>query len=372
MKKFCNRQTVVGLGFGDEGKGAVTQSLCRQILDESKSVDVVRYCGGPNAGHTVQNNGITHICSSFGSGTLLGVPTTINYTTLVNPMCLKEEYCKLQEIGIIPKFSMSGLCSVITPYDVLANLEDEENRQNGTCGKGMWKTKERLQKLGNNTFCDLSSHQKILYFLNKVSNYYGISRKNQLEDFYIQAVDFICEHVNHYNNTEYSVFESSQGILLDQTFGFQPYITPTNVLQSYIDGQYFFVTRTYTTRHGAGYIPTMIDGFYNLSDKFESNIDNDFQGTFKIGVLDLDIINRGIDRSGIDTKIPVENRNLVITHMDVPIKENKFFYKFNGVVHLIEDVDESKIANEIVKHLYIDFDEIYYLDAPDGNIKLIY
>ena len=62
---------VVGLQFGDEGKGLLTNFLCQ----ESPNSLVVRYSGGQQAGHTVVLDGKQHVFSNFGSGTLNGNPT---------------------------------------------------------------------------------------------------------------------------------------------------------------------------------------------------------------------------------------------------------------------------------------------------------
>lgn len=61
----------VGLGFGDEGKGATVDFLVRE-----RSADlVVRYSGGAQAGHhVVLPDGRRHTFSQFGAGTLAGVP----------------------------------------------------------------------------------------------------------------------------------------------------------------------------------------------------------------------------------------------------------------------------------------------------------
>jgi adenylosuccinate synthase len=62
----------VGLGFGDEGKGATVDALTRQFEADL----VVRYCGGSQAGHNVQlPDGRRHTFSQFGAGTLAGTPS---------------------------------------------------------------------------------------------------------------------------------------------------------------------------------------------------------------------------------------------------------------------------------------------------------
>ena len=60
---------VIGANYGDEGKGLITDYLCRQVENPL----VIRFNGGAQAGHTVTTpEGIRHIFSHFGSGTLAG------------------------------------------------------------------------------------------------------------------------------------------------------------------------------------------------------------------------------------------------------------------------------------------------------------
>jgi adenylosuccinate synthase len=70
---------VIDLGFGDSGKGNCTQFLCSQPKINNtvygSPVAVIRFNGGHQAGHGVRSGEIKHVFSSFGSGTLLGIPT---------------------------------------------------------------------------------------------------------------------------------------------------------------------------------------------------------------------------------------------------------------------------------------------------------
>ena len=75
FNKQLKIKIVIGSTFGDEGKGNVVQWLCQQALNAGKKVAVIRYSGGPQAAHTIYYNGIKHICSSYGAGVLLNVPT---------------------------------------------------------------------------------------------------------------------------------------------------------------------------------------------------------------------------------------------------------------------------------------------------------
>ena len=73
----------VGLGFGDEGKGATVDYLTRKYNADL----VVRYCGGSQAGHNVQlPDGRRHTFSQFGAGTLAGrVRTYLGPGVVIDP-----------------------------------------------------------------------------------------------------------------------------------------------------------------------------------------------------------------------------------------------------------------------------------------------
>jgi adenylosuccinate synthase len=118
---------VIGLGFGDEGKGKVVSSLCSQSPDHDKIV--VRYCGGHQAGHRVLlNDGSSHVFSHFGSGTLQGVPTYWSQFCTVDPMGLLNELDIL--LNKIPIFSTDKIrlyidakCPITTPYEKIHNQQ---------------------------------------------------------------------------------------------------------------------------------------------------------------------------------------------------------------------------------------------------------
>ncbi len=330
---------VVGISFGDEGKGNVVQYLCKQAFNNKENPLVVRYCSGPQASHTVFNNDITHICASFGSGVLLGVPTYIyNGTeTLVDPIALKAEYEVLIDKGIKPEFYIDPNCKIITPYDVIANRQNKESINNGTCGCGVWETINRYNKMSCCTIGDLIVVDSN-YILDRVLDFYNFDSCS-LDEAFREAVEFIKPHICKLDIKRYDtiIMESSQGLLLDGNRGLKPYITPCEIFPhdnlnlfpdiKFDDIEVYLVTRTYTTRHGAGYTPTEINGLIN-TDCFEANKDNKFQGKFKVGLLDIDLINKAINRHCLNNYDV--DYNLVVTHCDC-IK-SIFPYLVNGIV----------------------------------------
>lgn len=353
---------VLGSQWGDEGKGKTVQYLCKQAIKEGKKPLVVRYCSGPQASHTVIHDGITHVCSSFGSGVLLGIPTLIYpvHDTLIDPVALMAEYKVLQQKGITPIYDFSDYCYIITPYDVIANRQNQESLANGTCGCGIWETINRFYNNSKDdrfeiALTDIELRQR----LENVCNFYELNKQEELENTFIEAYRFLYKNKTNVNISDYDVIimESSQGLLLDGDCGLKPYITPCcigplnngdQLLPFWLDTcdvnyEIYFCTRTYTTRHGAGYIPTKSD--YINYPSFEANKDNQYQGQFKTGILDIDMINRGIDRHRLDN---IENSefNLVINHIDCI--GSMFEYIYRGRIHIVPDFDAvTRIQNLI-------------------------
>ena len=131
---------VIGLGFGDEGKGMVTNYLSSKFVDTF----VVRYSGGPQAGHTVcTKNGFRHIFSNFGSGTLNATSTYWSELCPIDPEAIVREKQVLFEKGFNPRLYIDNKCPVITPYDRIKNQNSSSDKLNGTCGIGFGATIQR-------------------------------------------------------------------------------------------------------------------------------------------------------------------------------------------------------------------------------------
>src|SRR4030095_10579316 len=131
---------VVGLGFGDEGKGTVVDALCAK--DDYGFV--VRFSGGPQAAHNVVlDDGTHHTFSQFGSGTFSGTRTILSRFMLINPFNLAKEANALRtKIGYDPQelLYISENCLVITNFHIDANKKRETRRgenRHGSCAQGV-------------------------------------------------------------------------------------------------------------------------------------------------------------------------------------------------------------------------------------------
>lgn len=367
---------VLGHTFGDEGKGVTVQWLCKKAIEEGKKPLVVRFSGGPQAAHTIFNGGTEHICSSFGSGVLLGVPTMYTEEVYMDPICLMNEFRTLQCKGVSPKL-FRGVHRIITPYDVLAGRNNSKVISDGTCGKGIYPTFERY-KHGQWTRVSFSL-DKPEYILKCASNYHKIERIPEYDDMFRKACLEILTEVysDKPSIKDYNVliFEGTQGLLLDMDCGLYPNVTPSRVglngLRSSVlqNAEVYIVTRTYTTRHGNGYEPKIPCPF-DLSNKYETNVTNEFQGNFKTGALEVGLLNRAYERHCIDNYVRKYNvsLNLVITHMDVIDGEFKIA---EGDAYLkgCRITNYEKCYSMIERHLCYRPDYVYYNDSVESNIK---
>src|SRR4030042_4301177 len=163
MKNFV----IIGLGFGDEGKGLITDYFCSKL----KNPLVIRFSGGHQVGHTVIYNDIRHMFSNFGSGTLRNIPTYWSKFCTINPIGLINEMNNLNKLGIFPILYIDERCPITTPFDIKANLLFEKDNDNGSVGVGFGKTIEREENFYSLTFLDLFYKDIFMEKLNQIKKY---------------------------------------------------------------------------------------------------------------------------------------------------------------------------------------------------------
>jgi len=384
---------VIGMGYGDEGKGITTDYLS----SKNPKATVVRFSGGQQAGHTVKlNDGRSHVFSTFGSGTLRGNHTHLSKFCTVDPICLMNEYDVLVDKRIVPSISIDPQCPITTPFEVYANRNDIENRENGSCGKGIWATYKREQDGYSLWAMDLKYPEIVAAKLENLSKYYGVDLKM---DRFFECVKAMLQFVeikefNFDNIEKYTpvIFEGSQGLLLDECHGFYPNITPShtglsNALSLASIDNIYLVTRAYQTRHGNGFM-TNENMPNNIKENgHEINVTNEFQGNFRRSILDIDLLNYGLERHGFTTKYKnfVENRNvnLVVTNLD-QIEDAWCFtkggklYQFENEEEFLKGIWENlviKVKHIITSHSPIsdNFEEyrMFYRDTNEEINKML-
>lgn len=306
---------VVGLGYGDEGKGLTTSFLC----NETENPLVVRFNGGHQAGHTVVYKGKRHVFSGFGSGALQGVPTYwSSYCTFYPPSFMRE-----YKLLPYPVIYVNPLCPVTTPFDIDFNRSSEEKTQHGSVGMGFGATIQRQEDNYKLFVQDLFYESILKEKLKAIANYYTIFNPEKDIEEFLQSVKEVRNVIRLADDSiigNYTpIFEGAQGILLDMDFGFFPNVTRSNTttknaLSIYPSAQeVYYVTRSYLTRHGNGYMPDEKE-LYLVNDKEETNKSHPYQGEFRKTHLNLDLLNYALacdDNFSSNLK-----KNLVITCID--------------------------------------------------------
>lgn len=322
-------KVIIGLVFGDEGKGITTSS----VTPSTNSI-VVRFSGGQQAGHNVMYDKLQHVHSSFCSGTLQGIPSYFSHYCTIHPSFIRNEYNILIKKGITPKLYIHPLALVTTPYDVLFNRTSVIDEANGTCGMGVGATMNRNLNSGYKLFAiDLLNPVILRQKMKNIEEYYS-SKINRNEELY-EALDYFYETVE--NNKYFSIadysflyrfrnitFEGSQGILLDMDHGIFPNVTYSNTtsknaleickLLEIEDISIYYVTRCYQTRHGKGWMSNN-DKISLINTENEINVHNMFQQDFRIGELDYDLLNYSLDIDDIYSS-KITNKSIIVTCLD--------------------------------------------------------
>lgn len=307
---------VIGAGYGDEGKGLITDYFCG-LSNENKKDKVlnIKVNGGAQAGHTVCRinsieTGYKHnVFRQYGSGTFTGADTLLLDTFMLNIDELLKEKLLLEEIYFNnTKLLISKGCQVTLPIHVYINrfIENTRTKKHGSCGLGIYetfhmnndfkqftvdnlleiyKTKDdqrfveyfnelslaylelREQELKKNEGIILSKKDKdsVLNDVNTENNRLLQSLTDLIKMDNIIFMESLQEAIEKFNYTRL-VFEHSQGLELDQfdTRNF-PHLTPSstgvmnivkelnrNNLTQGANIEICFVTRSYKTKHGAG------------------------------------------------------------------------------------------------------------------------
>ena len=345
-------KVVVGLGFGDEGKGLFTDYLCHQYPDSL----VIRYSGGHQCGHTVVTDNVEHVFSNFGSGTLRNVPTYWSRYCTVEPIGFIRELTLLKQKNINPFIYINKECPITTPYDIEHNKQQEKSNLHGSCGVGFGATIEREENHYSLQFGDLFYPDIFEEKLRAIGDYYNFPAS--LTEFVecsnlmttIKNVELVFFDLPEFPNY---IFEGSQGLLLDQNFGFFPNVTRANtgcrnVLRTLFsnDFEIFLVTRAYQTRHGNGFMTNENLGHNIKINLKETNKIHPWQGKFRRSMLDVSLLEYAINK---DVSIYKNTKNLVITCLDHIESNYGFTYKGN----IISCSNETEFINKIANILRI-------------------
>lgn len=296
-------KVVLGGMYGDEAKGACINKLCTN--KDPKDTIVVRFSGSSQCTHQVVTLDHTHSFSNYGSGTFQKIPTYWSKYCPFDPISLVNEYNILKDKLIeSPKLYVDFNCPVITPFDIISNRRCSITLEHGSCGSGFSKTIEREEKLFSLKVIDLYYPTIMIEKFRLIKEYY--KKINHFDEKEIKQIEkefvYNCNESiklvepttkNILYNFKDKIYEGSQGLMLDQNIGFFPHVTRSNTDLTNIDEQIdkvILVCRGYQTRHGNGPLSNENIPHKIKQNKYEHNVENEWQGKFRVSILDLDII----------------------------------------------------------------------------------
>ena len=373
---MSSAKIVVGSIWGDEGKGITTDFLCRGKT--RKSTIVVRFSGGQQAGHNVKINGVSHVHSNFGSGTLRGVPSYFSHHCTIYPVTIYREAHELYKKVDTIEIYYHPLVNVTTPADVAFNRLTAPQTNHGSCGIGVGATMKRNLETPYKVYgVDLLHLDTLKEKVESIYQYYcgllnmDYPRLKKLKEVYeeeskyfwkyVENIEFDIQGYEFLKQYSYIVFEGSQGILLDMDHGIFPYVTFTNTTSKNAlsiarnlgieDIEIFYITRCYQTRHGVGWMSNE-DEIKLINNEDEINKFNEWQKGFRVGEIDYNLLNYAYSIDNIYS--PDIPKNLVVTCLDqrekFEFEYEKLNVKFKRVFnsHSADSKDFAELTNKVL------------------------
>ena len=277
----CRTLVVLGSGWGDEGKGKITNYLSEQ------SDYVVRFQGGDNAGHTIQFNGKTFKLHLIPSGIFDGkIKNVLGNGMVINPEALVEELNTIKQEGFVcNNLFISDRAHVIFNYHKELDRCNEmalANRKIGTTLKGIGPAyTDKVSRQGLRMVDFISDDFSRLFRENatakneiiksmggspidvetSLQKYLEISKI--IKPMVVDTIDLINKA---YDENKKILFEGAQGSLLDIDFGTYPFVTSSNPSSGGVSTgtgisptkieEVLAIVKAYSTRVGSGAFPT--------------------------------------------------------------------------------------------------------------------
>ena len=330
---------VIGAQWGDEGKGKIVD-----LLSEKKDI-IVRYQGGPNAGHTVVVKGKQIILHQLPSGLLW--PHTLNIIgngVVIDPDVFAKEldFVKEQKIDYKNRLFISDRAHLIMPYHRELDRAREKSlasdQKIGTTGRGigpaymdkisrsgirvcdLMDKDVLIEKTGHNV--ELANEQLVKIYNQEPLNPQSITDQVlRYSDIIIPFIKDTSVFLNRALEEKKNIlFEGAQGTMLDIDHGTYPFVTSSNptaggvcagtgVAPNAID-EIWGIVKAYTTRVGKGPLPTEFDP--EFAEKVRE-LGGEFGATTgrprRCGWFDAVVVRNSVRLNGLS--------GLVITKLDV-------------------------------------------------------
>jgi adenylosuccinate synthase len=329
---------ILGLQWGDEGKGKIVDVLAPQY-------DIIaRFQGGPNAGHTIEFDKRKFILHTIPSGIFHGSKlNVIGNGVIIDPFIFSKEIEKLKEAGIDPwkNLVISRRAHLIVPTHRLLDAAYEQAKGKSKIGstlKGIGpaytdKTARNGLRVGTVLQKDfMECYEKLRSAHTTILGFLGFDLENHLldgmpyrdyEQKWLASIDLLKEFplveteelINRKLDEGKTVLaEGAQGSLLDVDFGSYPYVTSSTTISAGVCaglgvsphriGRIYGVFKSYCTRVGEGPFPTELK---DATGDMLRDEGREFGSTTgrprRCGWLDLPALRYSVMLNGVDSLV---------------------------------------------------------------------
>ena len=319
---------LLGLQWGDEGKGKIVD-----VLTKDYNI-IARFQGGPNAGHTLEFDGIKHVLHTIPSGIFHDKAINlVGNGVVIDPVIFKKELDNLNKFNLDykSKLLISRKAHLILPTHRILDAASEAS-------KGKAKIGSTLKGIGP-TYMDKTGRNGIrvgdLELSDWKERYRALANKHEaMIDFYDASIEYNLEELENeffeaikvlktltfIDSEEYLhqaqkegktiLAEGAQGSLLDIDFGTYPFVTSSNttaagactglgIAPNKIK-DVFGIFKAYTTRVGSGPFPTEL---FDEDGETMGRVGHEFGATTgrarRCGWLDLVALKYAVQVNGV-------------------------------------------------------------------------
>ena len=394
---MASNTLILGLQWGDEGKGKIVDALSEEVYA------VCRFQGGHNAGHTIKVNGQQTVLHLTPSGILHpNVNCVIGNGVVLSLEALDKEINDLVDAGINfdNRFFVSSGCALILPSHISIDKVRDKKESIGTTGRGIGPSYEdkiarravRFGDLGNEQILRekvellVSYHNRLLVELyeeepHDIDHVIAelLSFKHLHDKYCADTQGLIYDWVIKENQS--LLFEGAQGTLLDIDHGTYPYVTSSSTTAGGVStglglgpkyiNKIIGISKAYCTRVGEGPFPTEL---FDDNGKMLAEKGNEFGATTgrprRCGWLDLLALKKAVFTNSVTdiclTKLDVMD-DFELIEVCIDYEDDKPVYKtFEGWKSSTEGV--TKFENLPIKaQEYINFIE----DFVGCNISIV-
>ena len=361
---------LLGLQWGDEGKGKIVDVL-------TKDYDIIaRFQGGPNAGHTLEFDGIKHVLHTIPSGIFHdNAINVVGNGVVIDPVIFKKELDNLNKfnLDIKSKLLISRKAHLILPTHRLLDAASEASKGKAKIGstlKGIgptymdktgrngmrvgdleldnWKEKYRALADKHETMIDFHNVD-IQYNLQELETEFFNAIKELKQLTFIDSEEYLYQAQK---SGKKILAEGAQGSLLDIDFGTYPYVTSSNTTAAGACtglgvppgniGGVFGIFKAYATRVGSGPFPTEL---FDEIGATMGRVGNEFGATTgrprRCGWLDLVALKYAVRINGV-SELMMMKADVLSGFKTVKIC---IAYKYKGekVTHLPYNIEAENV-----------------------------